>query len=284
MNFKLKNINLVIFSDIDGTFLDHETFDEGNNFDILDTLIRCNHHFIFNSSKTFYEIKKLQEKHNTTFPFICETGGGIYHKDMDLDSFNQKRGGYNIMFESRRVDTFYNSVMREIDDGFRQDLEIFNDINETRKRRLTGLSGENLSLASKRDFSILIKWKSDEKRFKLFKSALSTHGLTIVRGSRFCHICGHHNKGKALLHFLANLSSSRASTNFITVGIGDSDNDVDMLLNVDFPCVVRSPSNVGLAKKIGNRNLVQSKNHAPEGWEECVNGVFAKITSRSFSG
>lgn len=284
MIFKLKNINLVIFSDIDGTFLDHNTFDEGKNFDILDTLTRCDHHFIFNSSKTFHEIKKLQEAHSATHPFICETGGGIYHKDMTLDSFDQKRDGYNIMFESKRVNTFHNIVMKEIDDGFRQDLEIFDNIDETRKRRLSGLSAENLRLASKRDFSMLIKWKSDQKRFKLFRSVLSRHNLSIIKGSRFYHICGHQNKGKALLYFLAKLSSSRKITNFITVGIGDSNNDVDMLLNVDFPCVVQSPSSAGLVKKIRNRNLIQSKNHAPKGWEECVHSVFTKITGRCLSG
>ena len=91
MNFKLRNTSLVIFTDIDGTFLDHDTFSEGDNFEILDKLVENNHYVVFNSSKTFHEIKKMQDRHKTSFPFICETGGGIYHKDQILDSSPRKR-------------------------------------------------------------------------------------------------------------------------------------------------------------------------------------------------
>ncbi len=34
MKYKLNNVTFMIFTDIDGTFIDNDTFYEGDNFDI----------------------------------------------------------------------------------------------------------------------------------------------------------------------------------------------------------------------------------------------------------
>ena len=277
MNFKLKNNTLVIFSDIDGTFLDHDTFSEGDNFEILDKLVKCNHYVVFNSSKTFHEIKKMQDCHKTSFPFICETGGGIYCKDQNLESSSRRRDGYSIIYESKKVETFEDDVRSEISRNFSNDLDIFDDIDMSEKKSLSSLSGENLELACNRDFSFLIKWRSNEKRFTLFQAVLRKLNLDIIKGSRFYHICSGHNKGKALLFFLDKLKLSSSHKNYTTVGVGDSHNDIDMLSNVDYPCIVRSSDNHNLAKKIKNQNTIVSESSAPQGWEECINHVFSKI-------
>ena len=128
MNFKLKNNTLVIFSDIDGTFLDHDTFSEGDNFEILDKLVKCNHYVVFNSSKTFHEIKKMQDCHKTSCPFICETGGGIYCKDQNLESSSRRRDGYSIIYESKKVETFEDDVRSEISRNFSHDLDCLNTL------------------------------------------------------------------------------------------------------------------------------------------------------------
>ena len=101
--------------------------------------------------------------------------------------------------------------------------------------------------------------------------------LDVVKGSRFYHICSGQNKGKALLYFLNKLKLSSSDKNYTTVGVGDSYNDIDMLSNVDYPCIVRSSDNHNLAKKIKNQNTIVSESSAPQGWEECINHVFSKI-------
>ena len=101
--------------------------------------------------------------------------------------------------------------------------------------------------------------------------------MDVVKGSRFYHICSGQNKGKALLYFLNKLKLSSSDKNYTTVGVGDSYNDIDMLSNVDYPCVVRSSYNPNLVKEIDNENVILSESSAPEGWKECVNNVFSKI-------
>ena len=114
MNYKLNNVTLMIFTDIDGTFIDNDTFYEGDNFDIAHELCASNHVFVFNSSKTFHEIISLQTKHSTNYPFICETGGGIYHRSLPQHEPCKIRGDYDVIFESKKVSSFQRLIKEEI--------------------------------------------------------------------------------------------------------------------------------------------------------------------------
>ena len=62
MNFDLKKTTLLVFTDIDGTLINNDTFFEGKNIEIAETLHKHNHLLIYNSSKTFNEIVNMQKK------------------------------------------------------------------------------------------------------------------------------------------------------------------------------------------------------------------------------
>ena len=65
----------------------------------------------------------------------------------------------------------------------------------------------------------------DESRYSQFESVLHGHGL-VIKGGRFCHICASHDKGQAVA-FLKQIKSS-GMYNIISIGIGDSTNDLEM--------------------------------------------------------
>ena len=276
MDFKLDNTIILVFSDIDGSFISNDTFFEGNNFRVLEDLSRCNHLFIFNSSKTFYEIKKLQDNFNTSYPFISETGSGIYCKGLLENNFKAQKEGYEIIFESRKVDSFIKNVRDIIKKQFYEDLDVFDDKNDYEKSRLSGLFDDDLKLATKRDFSILIKWHGNNERFLEFQHQLKKLNLNIIKGGRFCHICST-NKGEAVITFKNIIKNLNPYKKVISIGIGDSTNDIDMLNNVDYPCIVKSLNNRDMVDVIDNQNLTLSLNIAPEGWRECIDNVFSKI-------
>ncbi len=280
MNFELKRITLLIFTDIDGTLISNDTFFEGKNIKIAETLREYNHMLIYNSSKTFAEIIHMQKKFKTSFPFICETGGGIYHKNLFNEASDKLREGYSIMYESKKIEMFKEIIREEVEKNFKNDLDIFEDLCLDEKSQLSGLKGNDLHLASKRDFSILISWKSDDIRYSKFKSVLHGHGLKLIKGGRFCHICTSHDKGQAITFFLDQIKSSEMYNKIITIGIGDSTNDLEMLNNVDYACVVKSKNNRGLMEKIDNNKVLLSTNHAPEGWAECIHNIFSQIKSQ----
>ena len=277
MNFDLKKTTLLVFTDIDGTLINNDTFFEGKNIEIAETLHQHNHILIYNSSKTFDEIVNMQKKFNTSFPFICETGGGIYYKNLFTQSPDELREGYSIMYESKKIEMFKKIIKVEVQKNFKNDLDMFDDLCLDEKSRLSGLKGNDLHLASKRDFSILINWKSDDGRYSKFKSVLHGHGLKLIKGGRFSHICASHDKGQAVKFFLNQIKSSGMYNKIITIGIGDSTNDLEMLSNVDYACVVKSENNNDLMEKIDISKVLLSTNHAPEGWAECIHKIFTQI-------
>ena len=69
----------LIFSDLDGTFLHHQNYSFGKNDLVIEKLKKNNHQIIFNSSKTYSEIKLILKKLKlTTMPFSCENGAILY--------------------------------------------------------------------------------------------------------------------------------------------------------------------------------------------------------------
>ena len=63
--------------------------------------------------------------------------------------------------------------------------------------------------------------------------------------------------------------------NLVTIGVGDNFNDLEMLRNSDFPCLVFNDKFT--LEKININNCIVSKKPAPEGWEEIVKMALDKI-------
>ena len=124
MDFELKKITLLIFTDIDGTLINNDTFYEGENIEIAQTLSEHNHILIYNSSKTFSEIDLMQKRFNTSFPFICETGGGIYHKNLFNQVSDRLREGYSIMYEAKKIEMFKDIIEEEVQKNFKKRANI----------------------------------------------------------------------------------------------------------------------------------------------------------------
>ena len=80
-------MKLIIFSDIDGTFMNHYDY----SYKVLKKTvsnIKKNHELIFNSSKTFAEINVLSKDLGIRFPFIAENGACIFFPDDYFDKIS----------------------------------------------------------------------------------------------------------------------------------------------------------------------------------------------------
>ena len=279
MKFTIKNMTLLIFTDIDGTFIDNDTFDEGLNTKTVSELEQAEHLVVFNTSKTFDEVNYFQKKIKTSLSFICETGGGIYLANDYLRTTKSSRGAYQVLYESRKINEYKDQIQFEINKNYREDLTFFDDLSVEEQSSLSGLSGHDLELASKRDFSILIKWKSTKSKYDEFTLFLKRFKLNLITGGRFSHICSEHDKGRATKLFIDKTKKFFKNSNIVTVAIGDSKNDFEMLNVVDFPCVVKSPNNHLLQDSLNSRNITFSEHEAPTGWTECIQKVITKIKS-----
>ena len=70
-------MNYYIFTDLDGTLLNHDNYTLGGIKNFINK-IKLRNHIIFSSSKTFCEILDINKKLDLNFPFIVENGACIF--------------------------------------------------------------------------------------------------------------------------------------------------------------------------------------------------------------
>jgi mannosyl-3-phosphoglycerate phosphatase len=67
----------VIFTDLDGTLLDHHSYSFAETEPALRLLRDRNIPWLFNTSKTFAELKQLRIEIGNNWPMLIENGSGV---------------------------------------------------------------------------------------------------------------------------------------------------------------------------------------------------------------
>ena len=88
------------------------------------------------------------------------------------------------------------------------------------------------------------------------------------------NICDNVNKSKAMLKTLE-LISKKIDDDIITIGVGDNHNDIEMLKNTNYPCLVKN-SNFD-SSLINIDNLIRSNEPSPKGWADVIKTALQKI-------
>ncbi|MCO4797949.1 MAG: HAD-IIB family hydrolase, partial [Colwelliaceae bacterium] len=73
----MNKLKTLIFSDLDGTLLDHFTYQSTAANETIQQLKSANIPVILNTSKTFAEVKIILDELQLTTPFIIENGAAI---------------------------------------------------------------------------------------------------------------------------------------------------------------------------------------------------------------
>lgn len=260
---------LLIFSDLDGTLLDHHTYSFQpalRSMQALKTLaIPC----ILNTSKTFAELKTLREELDHKDPFIVENGAAVYiPKSLPIttDEPLEDVGEYWLKaFGPKR------STLIQLTDEKKQSFsfERFSDMNWKEVVSHTGLSESKAMLAMEREFTEPMIWTDSQKALETFSKALKPFGIQVQRGGRFTHLMGEHcDKAKAML-WLSKLYERHYGAPVTTMALGDGENDVGMLSQADIPVVVRSP--VHVPPEVPNRRDVWLTDaYGPTGWAQAI--------------
>jgi mannosyl-3-phosphoglycerate phosphatase len=102
--------------------------------------------------------------------------------------------------------------------------------------------------------------------------ALHRAGLRCVKGGRFDHVTGWIDKGASVATLRA--LYERAYGDVVTVGLGDSLNDLALLREVEIPVVVPNPATgdaAHLLRKVPTARVTAEI--GPAGWAEAVTRV-----------
>ena len=262
------NANIVIFTDLDGTLLDHDTYSCEMVTPLLDSLSKAGIAIVFCSSKTQAEQEVYRKKLGIASPFIVEDGGAIFiSKGYFPFSYKYHRvtGSYQVI-ELGITYREIRRILKEIREKNSLAIYGFGDMDAAQIAGITGLNVSQARLAKKREYEETLNLTGSEPEIRFILSKIEESGLKWSRGGRFYSVSGGSNKGTAtrVLIGLFNQKLGRIKT----IGVGDSLNDVSMLAEVDVAVLVQKPGNYW--EEIELPNLHRVDGVGPQGWVKAI--------------
>ena len=261
----------VIFTDLDGTLLDHSTYSFEKALQALDLLKQERIPLILCSSKTRPEIEYYRRKLDNTHPFVSENGGGIFipRNYFDLsEAANlytiEEKEDYTIIRLGARYSDLRNALKELQGEGF--EVRGFGDMKTDELVGVAHMEIDEAMMAKEREFDEPFIFEGDKDKTKRLLSSITAKGFNCTRG-RFFHIVGESDKGKAV-SILIELYQ-RSWGDLLTIALGDSPNDLPMLKRVDYPIVVQKPDGT-YEPEIDIPNLVRAEGIGPEGWNKAI--------------
>ena len=258
---------LVVFSDLDGTLLDHDTYSFDAARPALERLRVDGVPLILCTSKTRAEIAPLRCALGNTHPFISENGGAVFipagYFPFALSGAERRDDLDVIAIGDRYADLVATLARASRASGVA--VRGFAHMTDADVAEATGLSLADARLARQREFDepfeILDAHRADELRV-----AIEREGKRWTAGGRFHHVMGASDKAAAV-RFLATLYR-RLLGAVTTVGLGDAPNDASFLAEVDIPVAIASPRVEQLVSLVPRARRTRAP--GPTGWNEAV--------------
>ena len=252
--------NYLVFTDLDGTLLDHHDYSHAAAQPALDRLSSLDIPVVLNSSKTLSELAFLARDLNLDSPRIAENGSLVAFPD------------------SGRVHVFgadYAQICRELSDLRQRHgycFKGFSDWNAQEIAEITGLSLDAAERAGSRQASEPLLWQDDQALLEPFREQLEAAGLSLKRGGRFWHVMGNADK----VHAMNYLSEeySQGSEKPMVIALGDGPNDQDMLAAADIAVIVYNPDGVifDIPERQGQR-IIRTTLPGPQGWNVAISTI-----------
>jgi len=258
---------ILVFTDLDGTLLDHRTYSFEPARPALRLLRESGIPLIICTSKTRAEVEEIRAALGNTDPFIVENGGAIFvpqgYFSIEIPA-SRKGPGYLVV----ELGTSYSRILgvfSRMKERLPGRLRGFSDMTVEEVARLTGLSLEEAARAKIREYDEPFVLDDPGGKRDVVREMAESAGLSITQG-RFFHLTGDNDKGRAV-RVVKDFYARAGGIDLRTIGLGDSPNDFPLLENVDFPILVQKPGG-HYEPSIRLDNLIFAPGEGPIGW--CV--------------
>lgn len=266
----------LIFSDLDGTFLDADYTPVLEREAAREVFAR--HRVVWVSSRTADELLELQRSIAYSGDAIGENGGVFVTHDHSLAS----RMGEPDAIDSAwvvRLGAPFEQTDAKVRSAFAATgapLTTLHDLGAAELARRSGYGVSDAERALRRRTSVLlVDSDMSDARVTAAFDALRRDGAAIAHGGKWVSVVQGADKGTAVRAYLAAWNRSGRPAPDVVAAIGDADNDEPLLKAVDLPFVVRRPHRghaPALARIAGARLLEQ---YGPAGWLEMLEYLHA---------
>jgi mannosyl-3-phosphoglycerate phosphatase len=263
---------LVVFTDLDGTLLDHDTYKWAAAAPALRRLRGRGIPVVLCTSKTRAEVLSLRTELGLRDPFVGENGGAIYIP-RNYFPFALPTARVDAGFQVLELGQRYQKLVRALDEAAKTSgvqVQGFSHMSEKEVAEACGLSRSAARLARRREYDEPFTLeKGTPKQKERFFRWLQQRGLRWREGGRFYHLMGDNDKGVAVRRLIDLYRQQYDEIH--TVGLGDSPNDGDFLAVVDSPVQVARPDGShdwGLRTSVPGVRLAQGS--GPVGWNQAM--------------
>jgi mannosyl-3-phosphoglycerate phosphatase len=261
----IDNSSIWVVSDVDGTLMDH-SYDLSPARETIKKLQKLSIPVILCTSKTASEVKVIRKELNLTDPYIVENGAAIYG-----ESLNRANGEIILGIKYESLEEILNSISNEID----YELTPLNNLSDQEATQLTGLVGNSLNLMRDRHWSMPFLNPPSYLEEKI-NICCEKFNVDIFKGNRMSHLLStKSNKGKAI-NALKKYSNNQ---DIQIIGLGDSPNDLPLLLNSDIRIVIPGVDgpNLNLIEQLNNLEFTLASEPNGYGWKNEINKLINEL-------
>nr|WP_305908717.1 HAD-IIB family hydrolase [Methylomarinum sp. Ch1-1]MDP4521569.1 HAD-IIB family hydrolase [Methylomarinum sp. Ch1-1] len=176
----------LIFTDLDGTLLDHQDYRFTEALAALEKIRQARIPLIINSSKTRAEIADIRKQLHNNGAFVVENGAAVCVPAGLFPGYDQT---VNQVILGRAL-TEILPIIRRLRETHGFSFQGFNDFSVADVMRETGLNEIQAEQAKQRLASEPLKWRDSQERLGQFQSLLRQQGLQLIKGGRFWHVMG----------------------------------------------------------------------------------------------
>jgi len=288
----MENKRVVIFTDLDGTLLDHETYSFEKAKPALEKCKQTKAPVIFVTSKTFAEVETLQKRMGFwgKEPFIVENGGALFipkglfnfdiKEELPQEKLSEEKGFIKVEFGIP-----YEKVRRVLKEAAEETgLKVLGigDMAAEEFSADCGLPLEDAKKAKQRmyqeGFKILVPHEQQKEAQEKIKKAIEKRRFCMSIGGRYYQISGPRAKVKAV-KILSNLFRKKYGE-VVTIGLGDAQSDLEFMELCDQGFLIKNPQKI-IGAEIESDKIHRLEEIGPEGWNKAVLNQFSRISSKN---
>lgn len=262
--------HLVVITDLDGCLLSEKTHSCHAANAALSALREIKATLVLASAKTRRELESITRLLRFDSPLIIENGGALLIPTGQCGSAvpNGQEIGEFVVVELGTPRSVLVSALTTLRLLLGAQLRSFSEMTPSELTTLTGLSEESANQALCREFDEPFLLERLDELGPL-RIAASDLGLRISDGGKFLHLTGPTNKGKALRLLLDQYK--REGLDFDSIGLGDSENDIEFLRVVDVPILIpRADGQIHPVLKATFPRAKRASEPGPKGWNDAV--------------
>lgn len=268
------NSRLLIFTDLDGSLLDHKSYSHSAAASMLERLKKMGVPVILASSKTRSELIAIRGELDNSHPFIVENGAAVLIPDgyFDPPPADAHRSGDYWVTEFCAPRAHWLALLKRQRRNHSGEFLTFAESGTKQIREMTGLNVIAAERAASREYGEPVRWLASAARREQFIDAVEKSGARVLMGGRFLHVSGDIDKGRALRWLRKAYERNGFGARRFTIAVGDGQNDVAMLDAADQALIVRSRVHEP-PKLTRTSGVVVSEKFGPEGWREGLAAI-----------